>query len=135
MAKKQVVFLCLVTVGLVASNFNGCDVVANQTIAFQNCTLEPHEVPKVDGYCPMSDYVIPIPVCDDVHVKFCHQVVTRDLEENCMTHTIQHCVTSYEKHSVAGVEVRRRSANDKCKIEKATCNDNSVVVPQNVTYN
>ena len=134
MAKKQVVFLCLVTVGLVASNFNGCDVVANQTIAFQNCTLGPQEVPKVNGYCPMSDYVIPIPVCEDVHVKFCHQVVARDLEENCMTHTTQHCVTSYEKHSFA-VEVRRREVEGNCTIEKATCSDNSVVAPQNVTCN
>ena len=135
MARKQVVFLCLVTVGLVASDFNGCDVVANQTIAFQNCTLGTEEVDKVNGYCPMGDHVIPVPVCEDVHIKYCHHVVARDLEEDCMTHTSQHCVTIYEKHSFGGVEVRRRATGDKCEIEKATCNDNSVVVPQNVTCN
>ena len=135
MAKKQVVFLCLVSVGLVASIFDNCDWVANQTIPIQTCTTANKNVSKVDGYCPMSDHVIEIAVCEDVEVKVCHQVVERDLEGNCITFPAQHCVNSYEKHSVPIVEVRRRAADDTCEIQKATCVDGGIVAPQNVTCN
>ena len=135
MGRKQIVFLFLVTVGLVASDFDGCDVVANQTIAIKTCTFATQNVSKVNDYCPMSDYVTEIAVCEDVEVKVCHHVVERELEGNCMTFPTQHCVTSYEKHSFDGVEVRRRSADDTCEIKKATCNDGGVVAPKNVECN
>merc|ERR1712076_158012 len=83
----------------------------------------------------MSDHVIPVPVCEDVEIKFCHEVVERDLEKDCMTHTTQHCVSSYEKDSFGGVEVRSRATGDTCEIEKATCNGNSVGVPKIVKCN
>ena len=134
MARKQVVVLCLATIGLVASQFDNCDVVANQTIAIQTCTLAPQNVPKVNGYCPTSDYVLPIAVCEDVDIKVCHEVATRDLETNCITFSTPHCVTSYEKHS-GGVEVRRRSVDGSCEVKKATCVDGGVVAPKNVTCN
>ena len=134
MSRKQVVFLLLVTVGLVVSRFDDCDVEANQTIAIQTCTLAPQNVPKVNGYCPTSDYVLPIAVCEDVDIKVCHEVATRDLETNCITFSTPHCVTSYEKHS-GGVEVRRRSVDGSCEVKKATCVDGGVVAPKNVTCN
>ena len=135
MGEKQVVFLCLVTVGLVASLFDDCDVVEHQIIAIQNCTTALQNVSKVDGNCPMSEFVIEIAVCEDVQIQVCHQVAERDLEANCMTFPTQHCVTSYETSSVPTVEVRRRAAEDTCEIKKATCVNGGVVAPQNVTCN
>ena len=136
MARKQVVFLYLVTVGLVASLYDDCDVVAEQNIAIQTCTTANQTVSKVNGYCPMSDIVIEVPVCEDVEIKVCPQVVERDLEAHCTSFTTQHCVKSYEKHSF-DVEVRRRAVDDEdtCTIKKATCNGGGVVAPQNVICN
>ena len=134
MSRKQVVFLLLVTVGLVVSRFDDCDVEANQTIAIQTCTLAPQNVSKINGHCPMRDYVIAIPVCKDVKITGCLQILPIT-EAHCMTFDTQHCVTSYEKHSYDGVETRRRDVDDEdtCEIEKATCDDGNVTAPQQVT--
>ena len=137
MARKQVVFLCLVTVGLVASLYDDCDVVAEQNIAIQTCTTANQTVSKVNGYCPMSDIVIEVPVCEDVEIKVCPQVVERDLEAHCTSFTTQHCVKSYEKHSFDGVASRRRGVEEgnTCVVERATCEDVEVEVPKEVECN
>ena len=142
MARKQVVFLCLVTVGLVASLFNGCDVEVKQTITVQTCTLAPETVDKVDGYCPMRDFVIRVPVCKDVTTTICNQDIVRGITiypngTHCMSFDTQHCETSYEKHSFDGVASRRRGVEDEdtCVIERATCVDEQVEVPKEVKCN
>ena len=145
MARKQVVFLCLVAVGVVVSLFNDCDVKVKQKITIQNCTVAPENEAKVDGSCPIEDFVVPIQVCKDVTTIICNQAIVRrgitiyPNGTHCLSipaHT-QHCVTSYEKHSFDGVEVRRQADGDEdtCEIEKATCVDDGVVAPQNVECN
>ena len=139
MARKQVVFSCLVTVGVVASLFNGCDVEVKQNITIQICTLAPENVEKVDGYCPMRDFVIRIPVCKDVTTTICNQDIVRGITiypngTRCMSFDTQHCVASYENHSFDGVAFRRRGVEDgdTCVNERATYVNDDVEAPKEV---
>ena len=145
MARKQVVFLCLVAVGVVVSLFNDCDVKVKQKITIQTCTLAPENEAKVDGSCPMEDFVVPIQVCKDVTTTICNQAIVRrgitiyPNGTHCLSIPahIQHCVTSYEKHSFDGVASRRRGVEEgnTCVVERATCEDVEVEVPKEVECN
>ena len=51
MATKHVLFVFLLVVGLVASQFNDCNVNEEQNIKIANCTLAPKNVTKGVGQC------------------------------------------------------------------------------------
>ena len=143
MARKQVVILCLVAVGVVASLLNDCDVKVKQDITIQTCTLAPKNEAKVDGNCPMGDFVIPSQVCKDVTNTICNQAIVRrgitiyPNGTHCLSFDTQHCETSYEKHSFDGVAFRRRGVEEgnTCVVERATCESVEVEVPKEVECN
>ena len=123
MAIRPVVFLFLVTIGLVAAQFEGCDVVANQTIKISKCYTNTTTVDKVFGFCPMSDIIMATPICKDISTTFIdsHEVST------------PHCITAYHRHS-HGVEspAERRGTDDQdtCVIAAAACLNKTVVAPK-----
>ena len=123
MAIRPVVFLFLVTVGLVAAQFEGCDVVANQTIKISKCYTNTTTVDKVFGFCPMSDIIMATPICKDISTTFIdsHEVST------------PHCITSYHRYS-NGFEspAERRGTDDEntCVIAAAACLNKTVVAPK-----
>ena len=125
MATKHVLFVFLLVVGLVASQFNDCNVNEEQNIKIANCTLAPKNVTKGVEQC-QDDIIMATPVCKDVETTFIdsHEVST------------QHCETSYHKYSV-GSPVERRGMEDRdaCQIVAATCLNETVVAPKRKTCN
>ena len=126
MAGKQVIFLCLASVSLVASFSVNCVVDETQSVYIEStCKLETQTVSKVRGRCPMAAALMPgDPVCHSVETENC--IVLGD-REHCHTGIPREiCVQTWVETSPM-VPVVRRSVRgtDTCETDVAVCGEKS----------
>merc|ERR1719411_378535 len=126
MAGKQVVFLCLASVSLVASFSVNCVVDETQNVYIEStCELETQTVAKVRGRCPMAATLMPgDPVCHTVEIENCFVLGDR---EHCHTGIPREiCVQTWEAISTAMPEIRRSvRGTDTCETDVAVCGEKS----------